>query len=112
MLTLGLVGHPLIHLGYAFEVESREVCMEALTLVSVSYGPDHKYMDDPSYGNRPPAYETTSPLQGFARIAADSRFDNLFTKPGGDNVARILSDPILEAAILSHWNALKMPDPT
>ena len=111
LLTLS-VGHPLIHLGYAFEVDSRELCMEALTLASVTYSPMHKYIDDKSYGNQPPAYETTSPLEGLARVAADSRFDNVFSGPGGGNFSTLFSNPLLEQAILSHWNSLKMPDPT
>lgn len=81
--------------------------MEALTLVSVCYSPMHKYIDDPSYSHSPPAYTTTSPLESLTRVAADSRFDNL----NPNTFSHLFSDPVLESAVLSHWNAWQLTDP-
>ena len=41
---LGGLGHPLIHLGYAFELESKELGMEALAMFATNYGL-HEYID-------------------------------------------------------------------
>ncbi|KKY21678.1 putative mgs207 protein [Phaeomoniella chlamydospora] len=100
------LGHPLIHLGYAYEVSSREICMEALTMASVCYSPMHKYIDNSSYRNQPTEYTTSSPLEAIARIAGDKRFDKLPSSPGGNNFSSLFSDPQLEQAALNHWNAL------
>lgn len=44
-----LVGHPLIQFGYAYEMDSKEVAMEALTLASVQHNFLYKYSADVSY---------------------------------------------------------------
>ena len=91
-----VVGHPLIHLGYAFELSSREVAMEALGLTATSYSYLHKYLDDASY-TRAPKYSTASPLEIVQRIREDKRFDAVFDGH--------------EEAVLEHWNAWHMADP-
>ncbi|KAL4870837.1 hypothetical protein BDV12DRAFT_165326 [Aspergillus spectabilis] len=106
------LGHPLIHLSYAFEVSSREVAMEALSLASVCYGTAHKYLDDPSYSKADPSYHSTSPLEILSKVRADKRLANLFTAPGDHNTEIVFRDA--EATILDHWNAWKItaaPDP-
>ena len=79
--------------------------MEALTLASVCYSPMHKYIDDRKYSEVSPAYHTTSPHEALSRVAADSRFDNLSSTPGGNTFNRLFEDSLLENAVLSHWNA-------
>ncbi|KAH8722569.1 hypothetical protein GQ44DRAFT_729447 [Phaeosphaeriaceae sp. PMI808] len=39
------LAHPLIHLGYAYELESRIVAIEALTLSACFYNPLHKWSE-------------------------------------------------------------------
>ena len=106
-LIAGL-GHPLIHLGYAFEISSREVAMEALGLATTSYNFLHKYLDDPSYST-PSAYSTSSPLEILQKVAEDKRFDNLFDHQGADNIEPLFEKH--EDAVLEHWNAWKLPNP-
>ncbi|CZR53878.1 uncharacterized protein PAC_03760 [Phialocephala subalpina] len=36
---IGGLGHPLIHLGYAYELSNKELAMEALAMASTSYSP-------------------------------------------------------------------------
>ncbi|KAL4918797.1 hypothetical protein BDW62DRAFT_57875 [Aspergillus aurantiobrunneus] len=97
------LGHPLIHLAYAFEVSSREVAMEALSLTSVCYGTTHKYLDDPSYSQAEASYYSTSALEVLSKLRADKRLSNLFTAPGDHNTEIVFREA--EATILNHWNA-------
>ncbi|PGH09670.1 hypothetical protein AJ79_05636 [Helicocarpus griseus UAMH5409] len=109
-LVTGL-GHPLIHLGYAFEMSSRDVTMESLAMAASCYGDMHKYIDDPSYIRQPPTYQTTSPLEILHKIRTDQRFDNLFQQPGAANLEVLFKEH--EGAILDHWRAWKItPDAT
>ncbi|KAL2865740.1 questin oxidase family protein [Aspergillus lucknowensis] len=103
------LGHPLIHLAYAFEVSSREVAMEALSLTAVCYGQPHKYLDDPSYSKAQPSYTSTSPLDILSKVRVDRRLHNLFSTPGDHNFEIIFRDA--EAVILDHWNAWRI-EPT
>ncbi|MCJ1439152.1 hypothetical protein MMC27_008543 [Xylographa pallens] len=81
--------HPLIHLGYAYELSSRELAMEALGLTATSYNYLHKYLD---------------------RVAADKKFDGLFEHPGGSNIDMLFTHH--EELILEHWNAWQVSNPT
>ncbi|KAI4178890.1 MAG: hypothetical protein LQ348_005508 [Seirophora lacunosa] len=103
------LGHPLIHLGYAYEFSSREVAMEALSMAASSYDYLHKYLDDPSY-TRPPANKTQSPLEILRRVQQDTYFDGLFTEEGFNNVAPLFEKH--EAKMLEYWNAWHIVDPT
>ena len=103
-----IVGHPLIHLGYAYEVSSREVAMEALGLATTSYNFLHKYLDDPSY-TKPSLYSTSSPIDILQKVSEDTRFDNLFDHQGADNIEPLFENH--EAGLLEHWNAWQLPNP-
>lgn len=102
------LGHPLIHLGYAFELSSRELAMEALGLAATSYNFLHKYLDDPSY-TKPSTYSTSSPIEILQKVAEDKRFDNLFDHQGADNIEPLFEDH--ETAVLEHWSAWQLPNP-
>ena len=106
-LIAGL-GHPLIHLGYAYEISSRELAMEALGLATTSYNTLHKYLDDPSY-TKPSVYSTASPIDILEEISKDKRFDNLFDHQGDDNIEPLLMNH--EAEVLEYWNAWQLPNP-
>ncbi|EEH21550.1 hypothetical protein PABG_03766 [Paracoccidioides brasiliensis Pb03] len=109
-LVSGL-GHPLIHLGYAYEMSSRDVAMESLSMAATCYNDLHKYLDDPSYLQIPATYQTSSPLEILRRIRTDKRFDNLFQHPGGDNLETLFKHN--EEAVLEHWRAWSItPNPT
>ncbi|KAL9127805.1 MAG: hypothetical protein Q9217_003389 [Psora testacea] len=110
-LVAGL-GHPLIHLGYAYELDNREIAMEALGMASTSYNFMHKYLDDPAYSKppfSPSSYSTTSPLEILKRIHEDDRFHNLFDHPGAHNIGFLFKTH--ESAVLEHWNAWQLPNP-
>ena len=97
------VGHPLIHLAYAFEFSSREIGMEALALTAVSYSDIHKYVDDPSYSLIEPPYKGDSLLDILNRVRSDQRFGNLFNGPGVGNIHAVFR--AREKPLLEHWNA-------
>ena len=116
-LTAGL-GHPLIHLGYAYEMASREVGMEALGLVATCYDPKLAALfeaNSPSTSNastgNPLTYSTSNPFEVFARVQADKRLDSHFTKLGDDNLSRLLSDPSLVSILAEHFIAWKITEP-
>ncbi len=104
-LIVQIVGHPLIHLGYAYEVSSRELAVEALGLASTCYSCLHEYLDDSKY-SRPSRYTSSSPLDILERISTDSRLDDLLEEPGSANINVLLSDH--EELVLEHWNALRI----
>lgn len=114
LLTAELVGHPLIHLGYAYELNSKEIGMEALALVASSYNFLHKYLDYP-YGGEfsvlsgDTPYTTTSPLEILHKISDDKRFDGLFENRGYDNVEILFNEH--EELVLEYWNAWTISDP-
>lgn len=116
-LTAGL-GHPLIHLGYAIELNSPAVAMEALGLAATCYSPQlASYLElsttsSTSSTASPPTHSTTQPLEILARLAADDRLSHIFERPGEDNLSNIFSTPHLESILLEHWSAWKMNDPT
>ncbi|KAK8222944.1 hypothetical protein BKA81DRAFT_275435, partial [Phyllosticta paracitricarpa] len=99
------IGHPLVHLSYAYELKSRTLAIEALALNCCYYNFLHKYLDDPKY-TRPSANPTSSLTEIFERVAADKRFDNLFDGPGGANIESVFDQA--EEAILEHWNSWQM----
>lgn len=103
-----VVGHPLIHLGYAYEFDNKELGMEALSMAASSYSSLHKYLDKPSY-TKPSPYSTTSPLEILQKVHTDTRFDNLFHEKGSHNMTSLFSDH--ESLILEHWNAWTLTDP-
>ncbi|KAL8798010.1 MAG: hypothetical protein Q9182_007040 [Xanthomendoza sp. 2 TL-2023] len=103
------VGHPLIHLGYAYELSSREVAMESLSMASISYNYLHKYLDDPSY-TKPSANPSKSPLELLCRLQKDSRFNNLFASPGPFKIETVFQEN--EGLLLEYWNAWTISNPT
>lgn len=103
-----LVGHPLIHLGYAYELSSKELGIEALAMASSSYNYLHKYVDNPSY-TKPSTYSISSPLEILHKIAKDTRFDGLFNERGDGNIETLFKDH--EDLVMEHWNAWKIDNP-
>ncbi|EKD16228.1 uncharacterized protein L3040_009532 [Drepanopeziza brunnea f. sp. 'multigermtubi'] len=105
---IGGLGHPLIHLAYAYELSSKEVGIEALAMSSCCYNYLHKYLDHPSY-TIASTYSTTSPLEILHKIHTDTRFDGLFEDRGASNIEIIFSQH--ESLVLEHWNAWTIIDP-
>ncbi|RDW71440.1 hypothetical protein BP6252_08003 [Coleophoma cylindrospora] len=105
---IGGLGHPLIHLGYAYELSNRELAMEALGMASTAYNFLHKYIDDVSY-TKPSSYSTTSPLEILQKVSSDARFDGLFKHKGAGNMESLFDNH--ESLVLEHWNAWTIVEP-
>ncbi|KAK2824775.1 hypothetical protein FQN49_007488 [Arthroderma sp. PD_2] len=103
-------GHPLIHIGYAFEMSSRDVAMESLAMISCCYDDVHKFFDEPSdiQKNMTPRYTTSSPFEVLDKIRGDKRFDGMFTTPGGNNVEELFKTQ--QTLLLEHWTAWDLKD--
>ncbi|EFW99439.1 hypothetical protein CMQ_7807 [Grosmannia clavigera kw1407] len=100
------LGHPLIHLAYAFEVDSRIIAIEALAMSSVSYDFLHRYVDEPAYSRSAPpslAVDGASLQALLARVARDSRFDGL-TSPN-PSAAALLSAKVVKADAMAEATA-------
>lgn len=109
-LIAGL-GHPLIHLGYGYELTSREVVMEALGLAATCYDAQIASLSTQT----PPKHiddATPDLFEIFDRVRGDRRFDGLFTVPGGDNLSNLLSDSKLVEVLMSYFHSWKVTDPT
>lgn len=91
----------MIHLGYAFELKSRTLAIEALAFSTCYYNFMHRYLDDAKY-TRTPTNPTTSLTEILKRVATDKRFDGLFDSPGGGNLEALFDQK--EEAVLEHWN--------
>ncbi|KAI0459726.1 cell cycle checkpoint protein RAD17 [Xylaria acuta] len=105
---IGGLGHPLIHLGYAYEMDNKEIAMEALGLAATQYNFLHKYIDDPSY-TKPSSLKTSNPLELLNKMANDKRVGELFKEPGFDNFGPLFEDN--EDLVLEYWNAWPLDDP-
>ncbi|KAM0305157.1 hypothetical protein ACHAPM_001531 [Fusarium culmorum] len=103
---IGGLGHPLIHLGYAFEMDCKELAMEALGLACVQYNFFHKYLDNSSYTKQAP-FTSVSPLALLTKLAKDSRFDSI--SPDLSDMEELFNKH--EDIILEYWNAWEINDP-
>jgi hypothetical protein len=107
LLTGEPVGHPFIHLAYAYEFQSKGVASEALSLGCTEYFALHGLIDHPAPDSS--TYKTQSLADVIERVRTDSRFDGLLTDPGITNF-----DPILQhhfRTVVEHWNAWEVVDP-
>lgn len=101
------VGHPFIHLAYAYEFRSKEVAAQALSQGCTEYNAMHTVLDQ-----APPdtsKYKTTSLAEVFEKVRQDPRLDDLFSEPGIANLD-VLSQEQNIAVVLEHWNAWEITD--
>ncbi|KAF5626541.1 cell cycle checkpoint [Fusarium tjaetaba] len=103
---IGGLGHPLIHLGYAFEMDCKELAMEALGLACVQHDFLHKYLDNKSYTRKAP-FTSASPMDLLTKLSKDDRFDDV--RPGLYDLEELFSS--YEDIILEYWNAWEITDP-
>lgn len=104
------LAHPLIHLGYAHELSSRTVAIEALGLAACFYNEWHVFLDDPKY-TKPAPNPTDSLFDILERVRNDPKFENLSDHQGSDNIDKILGNEELAAAALEYWNSWDLKDP-
>jgi hypothetical protein len=95
------VGQPLIHLGFAYELNNSVLAVEALGLCAANYDFLHKYLDNPP--SNLTSNSNPSILIILADVKADSRFDGLFTHPGSDNIELLFEKH--EYAVLEYWKS-------
>ncbi|KAK7420477.1 hypothetical protein QQZ08_010393 [Neonectria magnoliae] len=105
---IGGLGHPLIHLGYAYEMDCKELAMEALGLLCTQYNFLHKYLDDKSY-TKPSPFTSGLPLQLLVKLANDDRFNSISKDSISDDMEDIFAKH--EDIILEYWNAWVIDDP-
>ncbi|CAG7931218.1 unnamed protein product [Penicillium olsonii] len=105
MADLGL---PLVHLAYAFEMNSREVGMEALGLAATCYNETYSSLAAMHPSHRS-SYESKSVFDILTRVQEDKAFDGLFPTPGSDNLESLLTSR--NTAMMSHWSAWKIENP-
>lgn len=104
------LAHPLIHLGYGYELSSKQVAIEGLALACSCYEFWHKYLDDPQYTRPPP-----KDLQGLKTqhdvidyLSKDERLDGLFQKSAYGNIHKLFQrKPDL---IMDYWNTWDLQD--
>ncbi|KAJ5970931.1 uncharacterized protein N7479_000849 [Penicillium vulpinum] len=106
MASLGL---PLIHLAYAFEMDSREIAMEALALAATCHNDIYKSLGCPSHSKNDSSYESKSFFAILDLVRKDENLDGLFSAPGSDNLEALFSNR--NAALLNHWQAWKIENP-
>ncbi|UKZ79602.1 hypothetical protein TrVFT333_007360 [Trichoderma virens FT-333] len=104
---IGGLGHPLIHLGYAYEVDSKEVAMEALALTSVQYNFFHKYLDNGSY-TKPSPLKSRSPLDLLTQMSKDNRFSKVPEDLPLSDMEVFLDKN--ESLLLEYWNGWDIDD--
>ncbi|KAF2172301.1 hypothetical protein M409DRAFT_17536 [Zasmidium cellare ATCC 36951] len=104
------LAHPLIHLGYAHEMSSRTVAIEALGLAACFHNDWHVFLDDPKY-TKPAKSPTDSLFSILSRVADDPKFDNISDQPGSDNIEKILGNEEMAAAALEYWNSWDLKKP-
>lgn len=114
---VGGLGHPLIHLGYAYELNSREVAMEAMGLAATCYDAKFATLLELSMGKvsnstaNPLTYSTSNPFEVFARVNGDKRLDGLFDHADPGHLDKLFSDERLISILIEHWSAWKITDP-
>jgi hypothetical protein len=98
----------LIHLGYAFEMDSKDIAMEALALTSVQYDFLAKFFDDASY-RKPSPLSASSPTELLQKMSADKRLDVLPQNPEFKDLEDIFDQH--QSLIMEYWNGWKIDDP-
>lgn len=102
------MGHPLIHFGYALELNSPTLAIEALAVASAFYGEQHKYLDDRSY-TKPSPWSSDDPLEVLDKLRQDKRFDDLtWPEDSNENIDSLSTDKEKESLMLEYWNSLTL----
>ncbi|KAL6233819.1 hypothetical protein BDW75DRAFT_241700 [Aspergillus navahoensis] len=103
----GGLGHPFIHLAYAWELQSPTVATEALSLGCTENMEVHSLLD--TYPPDNSAYKTASFADVIKHIYDDKRFDGLFEYQGVTNIEALMQQHL--QAVLEHWNSWEVTDP-
>lgn len=105
--------HPLIHLGYAYELRSADLATDALAYCAVHYDPatETHLNARAAVAKAATAPPARSPLEVFARIRADARLDGFPPEggPGRKHFAPLFAQH--GHVVLEHWAAWPPPPP-
>ncbi|KAF2674417.1 hypothetical protein BT63DRAFT_419709 [Microthyrium microscopicum] len=104
------LAHSMIHTGYALELDSKTLAIEALAMSCCCYNFMHKYLDDPTYSQRTSTQPPSSLLNIMHKIREDKRFDESQSTPGEFDLEKLFASR--EDEILEYWNAWDLSDPT
>jgi hypothetical protein len=110
-LLAGLVGgfgHPLIQLADAFELQSLELAVEALSLNAIDYNALSKFFSIP--GNNSTGKPTSSPDKILLEIASDSRFTHVLSHAGVQNITALLTNQVTKAAVIEYFLKIDLSD--
>jgi hypothetical protein len=99
--VIGGLAHPLIHIGYALELDNQVVGMEALTMTAVCYNYLHEIVDK----LKPPTSPSKSAIQIFKDIHSDDRLP-IYDTPGVDNLEFTVKN--CNDLVLSYYNQWKI----
>lgn len=99
--------HPLIHLGYTFELGNADLALDALTYCAVHYDPaTEKYMQ--LRGSSAVSSSAGSALAVFDAVRADDRLDGFpSTGPGREHFTPLFTNHA--ETVLSHWASWPPP---
>ena len=100
--------YPLIHLGFAYELSSPTLAIEALASAAILYGDQHKYLEDPIYTTSP-ENSTSSLLEILGRVQGDISFDGLSDVSSLMDRAREISQHH-RRTVLEYWNSWSITD--
>ncbi|GAM43993.1 hypothetical protein TCE0_060f19254 [Talaromyces pinophilus] len=103
----GGLGHPFIHLAYAYEFNCKEIATEALSQGCTEYSPVHTLLDHPPRDNS--TYKTISLAEIIEQVRNDCYFDGLLTEPGILNLEVLYQEQHLDV-IQKHWSAWEVVD--
>ena len=98
--VIGGLAHPLIHIGYAFELDHELVASEALGMTAVCYNYLHEVVDR----LQPPTSPSKIALEIFKDIRADDQLPT-FDKPDASYEAIVKNK---STQIFSHYNQWKI----
>ncbi|RMZ86776.1 hypothetical protein DV736_g5993, partial [Chaetothyriales sp. CBS 134916] len=107
-LTAGL-GHPLIHLGYAYELNSQDIAAEALCLAATCY--DANLASLLTAPHPSPTNLTSDLFSLFSQLHNDTTFP-IYHHPDAFNIDHILANKSHVDTVLSYLNSWTFADLT
>jgi hypothetical protein len=94
-------------MGYAFELHSHVLAIEALAMACCSYNSLHKYVDHPPKSTG--SASSASLLDILGRVKSDQRFDGAFPHPGAADLDKLFEER--EAEVLEYWTSWDITNP-
>ncbi|KAL1898413.1 hypothetical protein Cpir12675_001878 [Ceratocystis pirilliformis] len=103
------LGNPLVHLANSFQINSKELSMEAFALSSAEYDYTAEYMNSKFYAE-PSSRSSGSINDLLEQVRQDDRFNQIFSEPSLDKIPQLFQEH--EALMMEYWNAWILDDLT